>query len=274
VKLGSGAADCVSLRRHGEHRVENAHAARNTLLRVLRGETLSGRNNPVFVALDTPDPGHALQLAGLLAPHVGGFKVGLEFLTATGPEGLRRIVDLGRPVFADVKFHDIPNTVAGASRALAAQRVAYFNIHASGGAAMMRAARDAIEGTNPRPKLLAVTILTSLDQADLQALGLQGTARERVVRLAVPAKSCGLDGVVCSAEEIEAVREACGPDFLIVTPGIRPEGAALADQRRVKTPTEALRAGADILVIGRPITGARDPAEAARAIAREIGLLI
>jgi orotidine-5'-phosphate decarboxylase len=232
---------------------------------------LSERTNPVFVALDTPDLSQALRLADLLAPHVGGFKVGLEFLTATGPEGLRRIVDLGRPVFADVKFHDIPNTVAGASRALARQHVAYFNVHASGGAAMMRAAREAIADADPRPKLLAVTILTSLDSADLAALGLQGTARERVVRLAALAHSCGLDGVVCSPEEIEAVRAACGPDFLIVTPGVRPEGAALADQRRVKTPGEALRAGADILVIGRPITAAADPAEAARAIAAEIG---
>jgi orotidine-5'-phosphate decarboxylase len=183
---------------------------------------------------------------------------------------LRRIVDLGRPVFADVKFHDIPNTVAGASRALAAQRVAYFNVHASGGAAMMRAAREAIERVEPRPKLLAVTILTSLADADLAALGLQGTARERVVRLAALAQSCGLDGVVTSPQEIEAVREVCGPNFLIVTPGVRPEGAALADQRRVRTPAEALRAGADILVIGRPITNAADPAAAARAIAIEI----
>lgn len=231
---------------------------------------MSGRTNPVFVALDTPELARALRLAALVAPHVGGFKVGLEFLTATGPEGLRRIVDLGRPVFADVKFHDIPNTVAGAARALAAQQVAYFNVHASGGAAMMRAAREAIANFDPRPKLLAVTILTSLDSADLSELGLQGTARERVVRLATLAQVCGLDGVVCSAEEIEAVREACGPGFLIVTPGIRPEGAALADQRRVKTPKEALAAGADILVIGRPITAAADPAEAARAIAAEL----
>lgn len=231
---------------------------------------MSGQKNPVFVALDTPDLVQALRLADLLAPYIGGFKVGLEFLTATGPEGLRRIVDLGRPVFADVKFHDIPNTVAGASRALAAQNIAYFNVHASGGAAMMRAAREAVESTNSRPKLLAVTILTSLDDADLGTLGLHGTARERVVRLATLANSCGLDGVVCSADEIEVVREACGPDFLIVTPGIRPEGAALGDQRRVKTPREALRAGADILIIGRPITDARDPAEAARAIAAEL----
>ena len=231
---------------------------------------MSEPTNPVFVALDTPDLSLALRLADLVAPYVGGFKVGLEFLTATGPEGLRRIVDLGRPVFADVKFHDIPNTVAGASRALATQRVAYFNIHASGGAAMMRAAREAIADISPRPKLLAVTILTSLDDADIAAIGIRGTARERVAGLAASARDCGLDGVVCSAEEIEIVREACGPGFLIVTPGIRPEGAALADQRRVKTPKEALAAGANILVIGRPITAAVDAAEAARLIAAEL----
>jgi orotidine-5'-phosphate decarboxylase len=184
------------------------------------------------------------------------------------------MVELGAPVFADVKFHDIPNTVAGASRALASQGVAFFNVHASGGAAMMRAAREAIESTNPRPGILGVTILTSLADADLAALDLQGTARERVVRLAALAKTCGLDGVVCSPEEIVAVREACGPEFLIVTPGVRPEGAALADQRRVKTLEEALRAGADILVIGRPITAARNPAEAARTMCQRLGGLV
>jgi orotidine-5'-phosphate decarboxylase len=230
---------------------------------------MSERNNPVFVALDTPDLSEALRLADLLAPHIGGFKVGLEFLTANGPGGLRRFVELGRPVFADVKFHDIPNTVAGASRALASQNIAYFNVHASGGAAMMCAAREAIADIDHRPKLLAVTILTSLVGADLVEVGMQGNAREQVIRLAKLAQSCGLDGVVCSPEEIEAVREACGSGFLIATPGVRPEGAALADQRRVKTPKEALRAGADILAVGRPITAAPNPAEAARAIAEE-----
>ncbi|MGH6877105.1 MAG: orotidine-5'-phosphate decarboxylase [Rhizomicrobium sp.] len=225
--------------------------------------------NPLFVALDTPAVPRALELARAVAPYVGGLKVGLEFLTATGPDGLRRIVELGLPVFADVKFHDIPNTVAGASRALAAQGAAFFNVHASGGAAMMRAARDAIGNGEPRPKILGVTILTSLSGDDLAALGFGGTARERVVRLAALAQASGLDGVVCSAEEIEWVRERCGPDFLIVTPGLRPKGAALADQRRVRTPAEALRAGADILVIGRPVTAAADPAEVAHAIAAE-----
>ena len=231
-------------------------------------------NNPVFVALDTPSLERALELARAVRSYVGGLKVGLEFLTATGPQGLGCIVELGLPVFADVKFHDIPNTVAGAARALAREGAAYFNVHASGGATMMRAAHAAIADAVPRPKILGVTILTSLAGEDLAALGLGGTARERVVRLATLAKESGLDGVVCSPEEIEPVRESCGRDILIVTPGVRPEGAAPADQRRVKTPKEALKAGADILVIGRPITAASDPAEAARAIAMEIGITV
>ncbi len=233
---------------------------------------MNALRNPLFVALDTPELARALELARAVAPHAGGLKVGLEFLTALGPEGLRAMVSLGRPVFADVKFHDIPNTVAGAARALAAQRVAYFNVHASGGAAMMRAARDAIAEAHPRPRILGVTILTSLANDDLAAIGQRGTARERVVRLALLAQSCGLDGVVCSPEEIETVRESCGADFLIVTPGVRPQGASHADQRRVRTPAEALRAGADIVVVGRPITAAADPAAAAQAIAAEMGL--
>jgi orotidine-5'-phosphate decarboxylase len=165
------------------------------------------------------------------------------------------------------QFHEVPNTVADASCALAAQRIGYFNVHTSGGAAMMRTAREAIELVEPRPWLLGVTILISLEDAELAVLGIWGTAREQVVRLATLAHSCGLDGMVCSTEEIEAVREACGLDFLIVTPGVRPEGADLADQRRVRTPKEALDAGADILVIGRPITSAPDPAKAGRFIA-------
>ena len=226
--------------------------------------------NPLFVALDTPFLARALELARAVGPHVGGLKVGLEFLTACGPEGLRRMVELGIPVFADVKFHDIPNTVAGASRAIGAEGIAYFNVHASGGAAMMHAARKAVADVNPRPKILGVTILTSLADEDLAALGLGGTARERVLRLASLAQRSGLDGVVCSPEEIEMVRETCGEDFLIVTPGVRPEGAALADQRRVRTPREALRSGADFIVIGRPITAAADPAQAARKIVVEL----
>ena len=223
--------------------------------------------NPVFVALDTPDLSRALELAAAVKPHVGGLKVGLEFITALGPEGIARISELGLPVFADTKFHDIPNTVAGASKAIAELGIGIFNIHASGGEAMMRAAMDAASKFHPRPKVIAVTVLTSLGDDDLEAVGQSAPAAGQVTRLAKLAKASGLDGVVCSPQEIGLVRQACGAEFLIVTPGVRPAGADLADQRRVMTPEEAVRAGADILVIGRPITGAADPAVAAKAIA-------
>jgi orotidine-5'-phosphate decarboxylase len=223
-------------------------------------------SNPVFVAIDTPDLDRALAIARSAGPHVGGLKVGLEFITAQGPEGIRKIAALGRPVFADVKFHDIPNTVAGAAREIAKLGASIFNIHASGGEAMMRAAKDAAASINPDMKIIAVTLLTSLDENDVAAVGYRGSAAEQVVRLASLAQKSGLDGVVCSAHEIAPIRKACGEDFLLVVPGIRPAGAGLADQRRVMTPREAADAGADILVIGRPITGAADPGEAAGAI--------
>jgi orotidine-5'-phosphate decarboxylase len=226
--------------------------------------------NPVFVALDTPDLSQALALAASLKGHVGGLKIGLEFIAAHGPDGVRKIAGLGLPVFADVKFHDIPNTVAGAARETAKLGVALFNIHTSGGEAMMRAAKEAAASIDPAVKIIGVTVLTSLDEAVLDAVGQRGPALAQVERLAKLAKFSGLDGVVCSAREIALVRKACGPDFLIVTPGIRPAGADLADQKRVMTPAEAVRGGADILVIGRPITAASDPAAAARDIAAEI----
>ncbi|MDE1985587.1 MAG: orotidine-5'-phosphate decarboxylase [Alphaproteobacteria bacterium] len=227
-------------------------------------------SNPVFVALDTPDLSRALAVAQAVKPYVGGLKVGLEFLSALGPDGLRRIAEIGLPLFADTKFHDIPNTVAGAARATAMLGVAMFNIHASGGEAMMRAAAEAIVDIHPRPLLIAVTVLTSLDDAALGAVGQQAPAAAQVERLAVLAKKSGLDGVVCSAHELAVVRRACGPDFLTVVPGIRPAGGEAGDQKRVMTPAQARAAGADILVIGRPITAAPDPAAAARAITQEL----
>jgi orotidine-5'-phosphate decarboxylase len=226
--------------------------------------------NPVYVAIDTPDLGRALALAHDVGPFVGGLKVGLEFITAQGPEGIRAIAALGKPVFADTKFHDIPNTVAGAAREIARLGTALFNIHAAGGAGMMRAAKEAAAAVNPAVRLLAVTVLTSIDDAVLGEVGQIGPAVDQVVRLARLAQESGLDGVVCSAHEIAALRQACGKDFLLVVPGIRPAGSDLADQRRVMTPAEAARAGADILVIGRPITAAPDPAAAARAILAEL----
>jgi orotidine-5'-phosphate decarboxylase len=228
-------------------------------------------SNPIYVALDMPSLDAASAMAQRVAPYVGGLKVGLEFVSANGPEGVRAIVKTGRPVFLDVKLHDIPNTVAGAMKALAPLGAAIINVHASGGAAMMRAAVEAAASVRPRPKVIAVTVLTSLESADLTAMGISGSPMDQVVRLAKLTKESGVDGVVCSPLEIEAVRAACGPDFLIVTPGVRPAGGELGDQKRVMTPERALAAGADLLVIGRPITGAADPAEAAKAIAAGLG---
>jgi orotidine-5'-phosphate decarboxylase len=227
-------------------------------------------SNPVYVALDTPNVDRALAVAQAVRPYVGGLKVGLEFIAACGPEGVRRIVQLGLPVFADVKFHDIPNTVAAASREVARLGVKLFNVHASGGEAMMREAAEAARTIDPAVKLLGVTVLTSLEETVLDQVGQRGPVGEQVLRLAQLAKRATLDGVVCSAHEAAALRRVLGPDFLLVVPGIRPAGAALADQKRVMTPAEARQAGADILVIGRPITGAADPAQAARAIADEL----
>ena len=226
--------------------------------------------NPIFVALDTPDLTRALTLSRAVMDHVGGLKVGLEFYTACGPDGVKRIVELGLPVFVDVKFHDIPNTVAAASRELARLGATIFNIHTSGGDVMMREAVAAAHAVDPTVKVIGVTVLTSIDDNLLNAVGQRGPAVAQVVRLASLARQAGLDGVVCSAHEIAPLRRACGRDFLLAVPGIRPKGADLADQRRVMTPAEAHAAGADILVIGRPITGAADPAAAARAIAAEL----
>ena len=228
------------------------------------------RSNPVFVALDTPDLGRALTLSHAVRDHVGGLKVGLEFITACGPDGVKRIVDIGLPVFVDVKFHDIPNTVAAASRELARLGAKMFNVHASGGEVMMREAASAAHSVDPNVKVLGVTVLTSIDDSLLSAVGQRGPSAEQVVRLARLAKQSGLDGVVCSAHEIASLRDAFGSVFFLAVPGIRPSGTNLGDQRRVMTPCEAYSAGADILVVGRPITAASDPASAARAIAAEL----
>jgi orotidine-5'-phosphate decarboxylase len=226
--------------------------------------------NPVFVAIDTANLSRALEIAQAVSPYAGGLKVGLEFISAQGPEGIRKIMAIGLPVFVDVKFHDIPNTVSGAAKAVAALGVAIFNVHVSGGEAMMRAAVDTAKALAPDTKVIGVTVLTSFTEADMASVGLSVSAVEQVARLAKLARASGLHGVVCSPHEIATVRAACGKDFLIVTPGVRPAGAALGDQHRVMTPLEAFRAGADILVIGRPITHAADPGIAARAIVAEL----
>jgi len=236
-------------------------------------EALTPRDR-IFIALDTPDLGRAAALARDLADLVGGVKIGKEFFTAHGPDGVRAVAG-GVPLFLDLKFHDIPNTVAGALRAAVHLRPAFVNVHAAGGRAMLEAAvQAAAEGAEdadvPRPQLLAVTVLTSLGEADLREIGQSGPVSDQVVRLAHLAQSCGLDGVVCSPREIAALRAACGPDFVLVVPGIRPPWAAAGDQKRVTTPVAALAAGADYLVIGRPVTGAPDAAAAARRVVAEL----
>ena len=220
--------------------------------------------NPVFCAIDTDDLERAEALGRALAGAAGGIKLGKEFFTAHGPQGVRRVqAAAGLPLFLDLKWHDIPNTVAGAVRAALPLNPYMLNVHASGGPAMLKAAREAAGG---RTLVIAVTVLTSLDDSDLEAVGLRGPAAARAVALARLSRDCGLDGVVCSPHEIAAIREACGPAFKLVVPGVRPAGSDVGDQKRVMTPGDARRAGADYLVIGRPITGAADPAAAARAI--------
>ena len=183
---------------------------------------------------------------------------------------IRRLVDDGFDVFLDLKFHDIPNTVTGACKAAAAMGVWMLNVHAIGGRVMMEAARAAVGSGPDSPLLIAVTMLTSLNNADLKEMGLGGEPADHVVRLARLAESCGLDGVVCSAHEIHLIREVCTTDFRLITPGIRPAGSGVGDQRRIMTPGDALRAGSDYLVIGRPITAAAEPMRALAAIEKEL----
>ncbi len=226
----------------------------------------------IFVALDTTETARAVGLARDLVGKVGGAKVGKEYFTANGPDGVRAVASVGMPVFIDLKWHDIPNTVAGAVRASLPLKPAFVNVHASGGAAMLQAAvAAAAEAGEQRPLVLAVTVLTSLDDEDLRATGINGSASDQVLRLAKLAQDNGIDGVVCSAREIDVLREACGPQFRLMVPGIRPAWTLSADQKRVMTPAEAVERGADYLVIGRPITGADDPAVAAGRIAEELG---
>ncbi len=228
----------------------------------------------IFVGLDTPDIDKAARIAKSLVGTVGGVKIGKELFTAQGPDGVR-VAAGGAPLFLDLKFHDIPNTVAGAIRAAVHLRPRIVNVHASGGRAMMmaaaEAAREAAEDLGvERPRVIAVTVLTSLDAADLEEVGQMGPPAAQVERLARLAQASGLDGVVCSPREIARLREACGPDFLLVVPGIRPSWAAAGDQKRIMTPAEAVAAGADHIVIGRPITAAEDPLAAARRIVAEL----
>ncbi|KAA0681756.1 orotidine-5'-phosphate decarboxylase [Roseomonas genomospecies 6] len=231
----------------------------------------------IFCAVDTTDLDTARDLGRRIAGVVGGIKLGLEFFVAHGPAGVRAVIgEDGPPLFLDLKLHDIPNTVAGGIRAALPLKPAFMTIHTSGGPAMMRAAAEAAasageaNAAEKRPKILAVTVLTSMDAADLQAVGQSVPVADQVKRLALLAKESGVDGVVCSPAEVALIREACGPDFILMVPGIRPSWAAANDQKRVMTPAEALAAGADHLVIGRPITGDADPEAAARRIVSEL----
>jgi orotidine-5'-phosphate decarboxylase len=221
--------------------------------------------------LDVDRLGPATALARRLRGSAGLFKVGLQLFSAEGPRAVTTLAGLGFEIFLDLKFHDIPNTVSGAVAAAAAlPKVRLINVHALGGLEMMQAARDAVGGRRKRPALLAVTILTSMDAPELRRVGISGPPGKRAVELAKLAKSAGLDGVVASGNEALAIRRECGPKFLIDVPGVRPASVERNDQARVTTPSQAIEAGADYLVVGRPITGARDPRAAARAIAQEI----
>ena len=228
-------------------------------------------SNRILAALDFPDASTALAMADQLRGHVGGLKIGKQLFTAEGPALVRQLTERGDQVFLDLKFHDIPNTVAGAITSALSLGVWMVNVHASGGRAMMTAAREAAEKAarpgGSRARVIGVTVLTSLDAAALRETGVDAEPADQVARLARLARESGLDGVVCSPQEIALVRRECGADFLIVTPGIRGASDAKGDQARTATPEGAIRAGADYLVVGRPITGASDPRDAADRIA-------
>jgi orotidine-5'-phosphate decarboxylase len=224
----------------------------------------------VIVALDYEDADSALRFVMRLEPSQCRLKIGKELFTSAGPDIVCRLVDLGFDVFLDLKFHDIPNTVARACRAAARLGVWMMNVHALGGGRMLDAAREALSELTRPPLLIAVTILTSMDETDLRSIGLGGVPEDHVVRLASLAHQCGLDGVVCSSRETQTLRSRLGRDFKLVTPGIRPSGSESDDQRRVMTPADAIRNGSNYLVIGRPITRADDPAGVLLTINREL----
>jgi orotidine-5'-phosphate decarboxylase len=225
----------------------------------------------VIVALDFADSRGALALVERLDPGMCRLKVGKELFTAAGPALIETLGQRGFSVFLDLKYHDIPSTVAGACKAAAALGAWMINVHALGGRAMMQAAREALAAVPKAPKLIAVTLLTSMGEHDLAELGMRGSPAEAALRLARLAGECGLDGVVCSAQEAPLLRRECGAAFCLVTPGIRPAQAGQDDQQRVMTPRAAIANGADYLVVGRPITRAPDPIEALRRINEEIG---
>ncbi len=226
----------------------------------------------LIVALDSPDAEKARALVQKLGSSVNFYKVGKELFTAVGPTIVRELVADGKKVFLDLKFHDIPNTVAGAVRSAASLGVSLLTVHASGGAKMLQAAAEAAAQSENRPTVLAVTVLTSFTGQELEQIGIKGSLEAQVLRLATLAINTGCGGIVASAQEALHLRQALGTEFTLVTPGIRPAGSVAADQARVVTPEAAIRAGADYLVVGRPISAADDPAEAARTILHQIEL--
>ncbi len=233
--------------------------------------------NPIICAIDTIEVEEASDLVAQIGPHVGAIKLGLEFFTANGSTGVRKLAHHKVPVFLDLKFHDIPNTVARAIKATAGIDTFMMTVHTSGGRAMLKAAIDAsmevsVLTGKERPQVIGVTVLTSLDQADINMIGINDNLNDQVARLADLAQSCGLDGVVCSPYEITALRKQCGGDFTLVVPGIRPEGSNHDDQKRTLSPSDALAKGASHLVIGRPITQAASPGDVAKSIRESLGL--
>ena len=227
--------------------------------------------NRIFVALDTPDLEYALALSKDLLGFIGGVKLGKEFFTANGLDGVKKIAKSGMPIFLDLKFHDIPNTVAGAVKSSLQVNPSIITIHASGGRAMLEAAANMVEQKPaPKPLLIGVTLLTSIDNEDLTQIGITQPLEDHVLLLAELAKSSGLDGVVCSAKEVSIIKQAFGDLLKIIVPGIRPNLSGQNDQKRFVTPGQAIKNGADLLVIGRPITETLDPVEATMEIVNEI----
>ncbi len=221
--------------------------------------------NPIICAIDTTDVATAKKLVQAVSGSVGAIKLGLEFFTANGAAGVNAVAG-DVPLFLDLKFHDIPNTVAGAVRATQGINAFMLTVHTSGGKAMMQSAAKAAKDLPNKPMIIGVTVLTSMDVGDLESVGIKNDIKNQASKLADLAQQSGLDGVVCSPHEIEILRKQCGKDFKLIVPGIRPTGSAAGDQKRVMTPKEALAKGADYLVIGRPITEAENPAKAAQDI--------
>ena len=224
----------------------------------------------IIVALDFPDSRSALELLDRIDPGLCRVKIGKELFTRSGPALVRQVIDLGFDVFLDLKFHDIPATVANACSAAADLGVWMLNVHALGGEKMLHAARESVDRNNPGTLLIAVTVLTSMETEDLEKVGVHHPVEQEVLLLARLAKSCGVDGVVCSGNEVRPVAQSCGSDFILVTPGIRPRGEKQHDQKRVMTPEEAIRTGSHYLVMGRPVTRAEDPREVLEQLEIEI----